>query len=369
MRYRLRSADGREVDIEGGHIVEGGGAPSLTLELGPGELRPGLINAHDHLHRNHYPRLGRPPYPDAYAWGRDIHEHDAETIARARSVDRRDALLFGALKNLLSGVTTVVHHDAWEPAFDDGFPLRVPRVRTIHSLGIEPGLAAHPPGDRRAPLCIHLAEGVTPEMAAEVHEAARLGLVDDSLLAVHAVGADDEAIDRLVGSRVTVVWCPTSNEFLFGRTAPRELLERADVLIGSDSLLTGAGTLLDELRCARTYGTVSDERLLGAVADLAAERLRIGAPRLTPGAPADLVVLDRPVLEATTEDVSLVIVAGVPRSGDERYARLFEHMAVPTARVRVGGASKLIPMPLGAVADRILAQWPDAHRAFGATRS
>jgi cytosine/adenosine deaminase-related metal-dependent hydrolase len=205
-------------------------------------------------------------------------------------------------------------------------------------------------------------------MALEVAEAARLGLVDDNLLAVHVVGVDAEGVERLVGSRVTVVWCPTSNEFLFGKTAPCALLERADVLIGTDSLLTGTGTLLDELRCARTYGVVSDERLLGAVGRLAAAKLRMAGPRLTSGAPADLVLLARPVLEASAEDVSLVIVAGVPRVGDERYARLFEHMAVPADRIGVGGRSKLVSSPLGVVADRVLAEWPDARRAFGAIR-
>ena len=364
LRYRLRGAKGTEVVVEGDRLVDPDGSADFTIDLGPGELRGGLINAHDHLHRNHYPRLGAPPYADSYAWGRDIHARDSASIARARSVDRRDALLFGALKNLLGGVTTVVHHDAWEPAFDSGFPLRVARVRTVHSLGTEPERAANPPGDPHDPICIHLAEGTTPAIAAEVREADRLGLLNDRLVAVHAIGVDLDGADLMARLGVAVAWCPTSNAYLFGRTAPRELLARVDVMIGSDSLLTGAGTILDELRYARATGPLDDRRLLDGVGGLAASRFRLPFPVLDPGAPADLALFARSPLEATSEDVGLVVVAGRPRLADERFAALFEFLALPFERIQVGCTTKLVSAPLGSVAERILADWPEARRVF-----
>jgi cytosine/adenosine deaminase-related metal-dependent hydrolase len=108
-----------------------------------------------------------------------------------------------------------------------------------------------------------------------------------------------------------LVWCPTSNHFLFGRSAPLALLESLDVLLGSDSLLTGAGSLLDEIRAARR--TISDMRLLDAVGPLVARRLGIRQPSLSPGAPADLVLFRCSALDATLEGVLLVMVAGEPR--------------------------------------------------------
>lgn len=364
MRYRLRASDGFEVAVEDDRIIEAKGRFDLTLDLGIGELRAGLINAHDHLHRNHFPRLGRPPYRDSYEWGRDIHEKDAEVIGRARAVDRRDALLFGALKNLLAGVTTVVHHDVWEPAFETGFPIRVPRVRCIHSLHTEGhriGVEANNPG---APLCMHLAEGTTSAMAQEVRRAVELGIVNEDLIAVHLVGVDPEGIELLARRGVTAAWCPTSNEHLFGRTAPQALLDRLDVVIGSDSLLTGAGTLLDELQHARGTCMLADQRLLDGVGPLAARKLRIPEPTLVPGAPADLVVLARHPLAATCEDVHLVIVGGVPRVADERYGALFELLGQTFERVRVGASSRLVSAPLGDVADRVRSSWPEVERIF-----
>jgi cytosine/adenosine deaminase-related metal-dependent hydrolase len=84
------------VAVQGGRIVETDGSFDLVLRFPDGEVRPGLINAHEHLHRNHYGRLGSPPYADAYAWAEDIQARSRETIVVGRAVDRRQALLVGA---------------------------------------------------------------------------------------------------------------------------------------------------------------------------------------------------------------------------------------------------------------------------------
>ena len=163
MRIRIE-AENRAVGVEGGRIVPPEGAFDVKLRIAGGELRPGLINAHDHLHRNHYGRLGAPPYPNAYVWGHDVQSRFAHRIAERRAaVSRREALLAGAWKNLFSGVTTVVHHDPWEPDFERAFPIRVVRVRVAHSLGFEPNFAraaAPDPDDPEMPLSVHVAEGI-----------------------------------------------------------------------------------------------------------------------------------------------------------------------------------------------------------------
>ena len=45
-----------------------------------------------------------------------------------------------------------------------------------------------------APFCLHLAEGVDGGAAAEIRELDSRGLLGPNLLAVHAVGLDDQAI-------------------------------------------------------------------------------------------------------------------------------------------------------------------------------
>ena len=299
----LIEASNNAVAIENGRICDPGGKFDCVIRS-PGEVRPGLINAHDHLHRNHYGRLGAPPYANAREWAADIQVRCAEEIAHGRAVNRRTALLTGAWKNLIAGVTHVVHHDAWENAFESSYPIHVVRIPNADSVVRLPKA----PFPTDAPFALHVAEGVDETAAAEVRALHARGLLNRHLLAVHAVGVDNAGTTMLRRSDCAVVWCPTSNRFLFGRSATPALLKSVDVLLGSDSLLTGAGTLLDEIRAAR--GTISDARLLDAVGDVAALRLGIAAPSLASGSSANIVQFRRNPLEAGAEDVLLVMVAG-----------------------------------------------------------
>ncbi|HWY15339.1 MAG TPA: hypothetical protein VNX86_09425 [Rhizomicrobium sp.] len=304
MRLLIEAAN-TTIAMEDGKIIEPSGKFDRIVRSSAGEVRPGLINAHDHLHRNHYGRLGAPPYANAHAWARDIQRRHAAEIARGHALPRREALLAGAWKNLLAGVTHVVHHDAWEGEFDVEFPVNVVRIANADSVATIPEAAPATDG----PFALHVAEGVDRAAAEEVPTLDARGYLNGNLVAVHAVGPDADGIARLRACGCALVWCPTSNHFLFGRSAPSALLaEGMDVLLGSDSLLTGAGSLLDELRPAR--GVISDARLLDAVSALAARRLGMPAPSLAPGTPANLALFRRALLDAHIDDVELVMAGG-----------------------------------------------------------
>lgn len=337
MRLRI-AAGNRAIGVDGGRIVEPIGRFDVTLDLPDAELHPGLINVHDHLHRNHYGRLGAPRYRNAYAWARDIQVRYREHIRRRRALPRREALLRGAWKNLFAGVTSVVHHDAWEADFDDGFPLRVIRTACADSLGMSAPIARPPQG---RPFCLHLAEGIDRNAAAEIARAEAAGLLTPDLVAVHGVGMDDDGIARFRAAGAALVWCPTSNLFLFGRTAPAALLRSGiDVLLGSDSLLTGAGDLLDEMRQARATGLVSDRRLERAIGETAARRFGLALPSLDPGARADLAVFAKPLLSARAQDVLLVIAGGVPRVAHPDLAPALNRITPDGAPMRVGSVTR-----------------------------
>jgi cytosine/adenosine deaminase-related metal-dependent hydrolase len=367
--FELRADGGERVAIEGGRIAAEPSPGSFSIPLGPGLLLPGLINAHDHLFLNHFPRLGRPPYANVYEWASDVQGRLGDEVRRYRALPRRDAYLFGALKNLISGVTSVAHHDTWS-AEGEALPVRVLRVRVVHSLGLETDVDRARRGDADTadrPLCLHLAEGVDARAFAEVEEAARRGLLSPDTLAVHVIAAADDDVARLRESGTAVVWCPTSNLHLYGRTMPAELIRSGvDVLIGTDSLLSGAGTLLDELQAARACGLLDDAALLDAVGATAARRLHVAPPSLSPGAAADVCFLRRPPLEARPADVALVVVDGLPRYGDAEFAELFERAGVEVDALEVGGVEKLVEAPLGEVARRVLDLSPTCARIFGA---
>ena len=391
---RLLLDDGRRrIAIEDGRIVAREGRFDATLDCRGAIVRPGLINAHDHLHRNHYGRLGFPPYANAYRWAEDIQQNCAGTIALGRLWPRRAALLDGAWKNLFAGVTTVVHHDAWESDFDRDFPIHVARVASVDSLGMsgmpeiadanlrqtnhrvpaKAGTQSHERNARNPGLlpaqghnpcpnvfALHIAEGVDEEAAEEVRALDRAGLLGPALIGIHGVGMDADGIARWRTSGAALCWCPSSNLFLFGCTAPPGLFDDGnDILLGSDSLLTGAGDLLDELRVARRIGLLDDDLLYGAVGATAARRLGLPTPDLEPGSAADLIVLSRPLGEATAADVRLVLVDGRPRLADAAFAAILAPLFPGGRRVQRGALSR---WAWGEIRDGT-----DLHRSAGQT--
>jgi len=332
--------------VEGARLVAPEGRFDIVIRAPHADLRPGLINAHDHLHRHHYGRLGEPPYADAIDWAEDVQRRYRGHIADCRArVGRREALLRGAWRNLFAGVTTVVHHDPWEEDFEHGFPIRVARIVARHSLAMSQDTAvlAHEKG----PVMLHVAEGIDERAASELDQLGELRLLGENFLAVHCVGVRDQDTERLRNTGSALVWCPTSNHFLFGQTAPRGLFEEGgDVLLGSDSPLTAQGDLLDELRAARETGLLDDRRLEMAVGSVAARRLGLSEPSLEPGAHADVILLAAPLLEANRDHVRLVIAGGVPRVAAPEIARQLGEALPGVNRLPSGGAAYQIGRPI-----------------------
>src|SRR5215467_10569005 len=140
------------------------GAPEIRLD-DRYLLLPCLINAHDHLHFNSFPLLGGTRiYADMYEWARDIErQRDCAEIRAALTIPMEDRLRIGGLKNLISGVTTVVHHDAYYRCFERHFAVRVVRnYAWSHSLGLNNNVSeSYRSTSHRTPWMIHAAEGVS----------------------------------------------------------------------------------------------------------------------------------------------------------------------------------------------------------------
>ena len=356
------------VNAQGGGAVRMGGSRIVALDAAArgGDLRvdlsgdrvlPGLINAHDHLQLNALPRLKyRDRYSSATQWIADIGPKlmiDPMFVANG-AVPRDQRLLVGGLKNLLSGVTTVAHHDpCYGPLLDERFPVRVQsRYGWSHSLPLDGAEAVArsfrqtPP---RWPWIIHAAEGVDDAAGAEFDQLDALGCLHSNTVLVHGVALSERQQRRLVATGAALVWCPTSNLHLFDRTPDiRALFDARRLALGSDSRISGQRDLLAELRVARAVSALDDAELESLVTDRAAEVFRI-ADRgvLAPGALADVVVLPAglPLSRASRADVRLVLVGGVPRYADPDLARALGGEA-DLVEVRVDGRRKYLSRSL-----------------------
>jgi cytosine/adenosine deaminase-related metal-dependent hydrolase len=248
---------------------------------------PGLINAHDHLEFNLYPRLGRGPYPNSMAWSQDIYTPDRDPIRQHLQVPKPLRLLWGGIKNLLSGVTTVCHHNRRdEPVLDENFPVRVvKRFGWAHSLDFSQDVRERFLATPKSwPFILHLGEATDAHGVDEIFKLHTLGALDDRTILVHAVALDGKglALARKCGS--SLIWCPSSNLFLLGKTLEAVALRSGlPIALGSDSALTADGDLLDELQVARHH--VDCARLYRMVTDVPRRMLRLRANQ----APGDVV--------------------------------------------------------------------------------
>ncbi len=339
---------------------------SRAIDLSGYLLLPGLINAHDHLEFNLFPRLGRGPYVNFEDWANDVYHPHRSPVREHLLVPKPVRYWWGALKNLFSGVTTVCHHNAAiPPSLARSFPVRVlRRYGWAHSLAfggdIRAAFIATPQGSC---FIIHLAEGKDKRSQEEIFRLDRMRALNSNTVAVHGVGLDKAGHLLLEERGAGLIWCPTSNVFTLGRTLGRqEIAQHKNVALGSDSALTGQGDLLDEIRFAREQARLDPKEIYSLVTDSAARvlRLRNGKGAIQVGSPADFLVVsdrgDRPSMkltQLTTRDLEVVMVGGRPKLISAAAAGRWPRAALDKFEVlRVGKIERLIRAPVQKLLER-----------------
>ncbi|SBV50011.1 hypothetical protein XBLMG947_0786 [Xanthomonas bromi] len=364
------------VTIHAGRFGGTLGTGTLRLDLQGHVLTPGLINAHEHLQVNCVPPLPQAaPFANSYAWIEAFQVHfQHPDVAAALRVPKAVRLRHGGLKNLLAGVTCVAQHDPWHATLDEAhFPVSLLReFGWSYALGwtgygppVQGSFAATPTAH---PWMIHLAEGTDAVARAELDELDRLGCLAANTVLIHGVGMGEQDIERVIARGAAVVWCPSSNQALLGRTLdPWRLCMAGKLALASDSRLSGARDLLEELRIASQSGLAPD-LLFGMVTSDAARILRMATRgRIAPGATADLLIVrDRggepasSVIGCDRSDLRAVIRDGKPRIADPDFAPWFDAAGIQTVPVLLDGRPKLLDARLADPA--VLALEPGLQR-------
>ncbi|HMJ69886.1 MAG TPA: amidohydrolase family protein [Cyclobacteriaceae bacterium] len=301
-----------------------------VADFGGHFLYAGLINAHDHLEMNLYPRLGTPPYKNYTEWSKDIYHPDMSPLKEIEKTDIDYRLMWGGLKNLISGVTTVVHHNPWRSTLGkSSFPVVVPKVDWAHSLAFDQHLPIRAIREiRENPFVIHAAEGIDDFSRQEIHKLNELNLLHNNTVLVHGVGAQEAEWDLVASKGSSLAWCPSSNVYMFDRTTDVRSLEgRVSVVLGTDSTLTGSPTLLDEMKIAANYSAPRDiVRMTGIVA---AKVFGLPEPVIRVGNKADFFIAPKKKDDAVENllnigpyDIAMVVVRGKIMLRDKKFTTI-----------------------------------------------
>lgn len=325
----LPSHDGQEIDLDGALVL------------------PGFINSHDHLDFNFFPQLGKGGYENYRQWGPDIHQEHKELIVQVKNVPLSLRIAWGQYRNLLNGFTSVVNHGV--PLSTSDGPGHVYQdVESLHSPGFEPGWQwkLNNPFRLGRTVVMHAGEGIDEMALDEVGELIRHNYFRRPVVAVHGVAMNSSQARHFKG----LVWCPGSNYFLFGKTAPvAELFDYTNIVFGTDSTLTAPWNAWIHFRQA--LDSVSEKTLFQMLTSGAATLWNFkDRGVMAEGKLADLLIVDgKPDLfHHNPHDILGVISEGKFQMADYRLPNA-STLLKNADMINVGNAVKYVPENLNQV--------------------
>jgi len=359
------------VDTETGRIVHMGRdipAVEAVVSLEKHDIVfPGLINAHDHLLGTYYPRVGKGPYLNWYPWDNDLKSHP---LYEERSrLSNRDLYLLGAYKNLISGAVVVsdhMPHVVNEPLISD-LPITVIRDYTLehecssYDLRWGRGITVEhtEARERGIPFITHVEEGFDEEATLGVDILMELGALDEYTVLIHGISLSERDVELIARQKAHLVWCPSSNYFMFQTTAPIKRLLEAGVCValGTDSPMSGGLHILDEMQFAdhlyeKLYGEKLDPAVLVRMVTVNAARAlrRHGEGEIVENALAHFTVIRKgsshnpyeALVHADLSDVRMVIRQGVPLYGSRDFLSFFSLFPHHYQQLTMAGEERIL---------------------------
>jgi len=341
---------------------------ALQLYFENAFIFPGLINSHDHLDFNLFPKFGNRVYRNYTEWGRHIHKHYKSEIAEVLKIPVGLRIQWGIYKNLLCGVTTVVNHGARVGKPTDLITV-FEETHCLHSVKFEKGwrFKLNNPFKKKLPLNIHIGEGNDWSSFNEINQLTRWNLMNKKIVGVHAVAMTEHQAKKFIA----LVWCPQSNYYLLGKTADVNMLEaNATLLFGTDSRLTSNWNIWNHLQCARKTKLLSDESLYKTLTDNAAQTWQLNNGKIEAGKDADLVVaktktrgeysLDA-LFSTGPDDLLLVMHRGNIRLFDEiLLEQLKDTDLTGYSKIYINGICKYVQGDLPGLMENIRKYYPKA---------
>ncbi|HRY83572.1 MAG TPA: amidohydrolase family protein [Candidatus Cloacimonadota bacterium] len=364
---------------------------SLALE-GAVAFSP-LINSHDHLIGNWFPRAGdKRPYHNSHIW--------VEDMKSSFSFQERNQFWFndgsfdlsvphalvlaqlGCYKSLFGGAATVQDHGPNQaPLYYDSMPISVLKdYRQCHSITMENWWGGESPEAEmqlsagKIPYIIHLGEGTDNVTRAEFSELTRRKLLQANTLLIHGIAFTEDELRQIAAAKASVCWCPTSNYYLIGETLKVEAALQAgvNVCIGTDSTMSGGINLISEFILAHEkFPALPLSTLYKMASENGAKALML-PPRygfLQPDRTENMLLMDlvdrdpfRTLLAAEAENIRLLVRDGIPLFGDSQWLEWLDVDMEKYSTFRTGSREKFVigdPQELNDRIDAVLGYHKD----------
>ena len=344
------------------------------VDLSGTVVAPALVDAHDHLFGNYFPKIGRNDgsYLNWKPWDDDLKAHP---VYKERAhIQPVDIYRLASYKHILSGCLTVsdhMPHRVNEPLLDaiKDIPIRIQRKYCLahesssYDLRWGDGIVFE---HRRAvkekiPFITHIEEGWDEEATKGIDILKVLGSLTKNTVLIHAIALSDRDIDDIAKARASCVWCPGSNWFMFRKTGQvkKWLAKKINVSLGTDSPHTGELNMLYEARWGRKlykkiYGSELDSKTLFRMMTINPAKalwLDKETGSLEKGKSADFIAVRRgasckdpwkTIIDSDFAAMSLVVYQGKPVYGDPSRADFFRKAGVPFRKISVTGTPKII---------------------------
>ena len=313
-----------------------------------------LINCHEHLIGNWYPpAIDDDLYPNAHIWVSEMKD--------SQSVKERDRIfknslpmnfmhgrgrllaLLGAYKNIFSGVTVVQDHaPRQKSSYYTMFPINVIRdYRQCHSLalgnfwGDDDPVKEWQKTEGKEPFIVHLGEGLDKGTGREFTILKDLNLLQPNTLLIHGISLTEQEIKECAETGTSICWCAYSNLNLIGKTLNIDacLKYGVNVVLGTDSTLSGSLNLLEELRFIKSkFPQIEPATLFNMISRNAAKALFLPEKSADLSAKCNDSLLlinarqDDPLqnlFAIDSHDIRLLLYKGLPVYGSYDLLQLF----------------------------------------------
>ncbi len=343
-----------------------------TLTFENATLYPALINSHDHLVGNWFPRaVTKEKFPNSHEWVEKMKSHPTYLDRNKFWVNDGSFVLtgekeltlcnLGAYKNIFAGCSVVQDHAPNQTSdYYQQFPINIIEdYRQCHSLplgnwwGGESAEKEFMLSEGKIPFITHLGEGTDHITANEFYDLKKRGLLSSNTLLIHGIAFNRENLKDIAEAGASICWCPVSNINLIGKTLDIEacLELGVNIVLGTDSTLSGGINLLDELNFAYSlFPQIPSKELYKMISTNARYALRLCQDYAEISSTnSDIVVFDKKeinpfdnLLNVQSENIKLLTHAGKAIYGDAEYLQYFDFDAKEYSNIEINGRKKFV---------------------------